>query len=71
MENWLDRLLTEHYELNLKILKLSNFILASTEYKKMNKEDQLLLQKQLDLMSDYLFVLALRIYRADNNEQNT
>lgn len=60
MENWKERLVKEHRELQLKISKLNAFINSDVFYE-LSGSDQLLLELQRDTMLSYEKVLFLRI----------
>lgn len=56
------RVVVEHDELAVKLEALQAFMLTST-FESLEDEDQDLLEKQCDNMSDYLWCLAARMSR--------
>lgn len=59
-ETYIDRMISEHEELNLKILKLKDFLFTET-FNTLDREEKELLERQLGAMSSYLQILERRI----------
>lgn len=66
MENYKERLITEHKELKEKFLKLVQFI-NSEEFFKLSNNNKQVLKNQKIVMELYLSVLSMRIYEDIDN----
>ena len=62
MSDFITRLQTELTDLDEKISKLEPFMSTET-FKELNRIDQILLEKQLEVMLDYSRVLNARLMR--------
>lgn len=62
MQTFKIRVIEELNELNLKINALNVFILSNV-FKTLDHQDQILLQRQLDVMGAYRHILEQRIER--------
>jgi len=61
LQDWQNRVLEEHWELDTKMANLIQFIENNEQYRKLSPKDQALLRYQLLLMEGYLEVLEERI----------
>jgi hypothetical protein len=66
MSTFLERLKEEEKELATKAIKLSQFI-STDAYQELSDGNQYLLQKQLELMAEYVNILGTRIELNINN----
>lgn len=60
MSDFLERLKQEEKELSVKAIKLQEFTLTNA-FQELSDANQILLHKQLEVMSDYIGVLVIRI----------
>lgn len=63
---WISRLHDEHRELDLKGMRLSQYIRENPAYKALPARDQFLLQTQANAMGQYFAILSERIWRAEH-----
>jgi len=61
LQDWQNRVLEEHWELDTKMANLIQFIENNEQYRNLSPKDQALLRYQLLLMEGYLEVLEERI----------
>jgi hypothetical protein len=66
MSTFLERLKEEEKELATKAIKLSQFI-STDAYQELSDGNQYLLQKQLEVMAEYVNILGTRIELNINN----
>jgi hypothetical protein len=66
MSTFLERLKEEEKELATKAIKLSQFI-STDAYQELSDGNQYLLQKQLEVMAEYVNILGPRIELNINN----
>ena len=60
MNNLKDKLLNEYEELNIKIIKLSEFI-TTAGFMELDSEPRHLLQLQIEAMRQYLSIIDIRL----------
>lgn len=61
MKDWHERLKTEAFELELKIVKLNDFLFSAYSTEKLSIQQRHLLQIQSDAMNTYLSILMMRL----------
>ena len=66
MSTFLERLKEEEKELATKAIKLSEFI-STDAYQELSDGNQYLLQKQLEVMAEYVNILGTRVELNINN----
>jgi hypothetical protein len=67
--NYIDRILKEESELDERICKLSAFI-DSKQFQELSDEDRNLLNLQLNAMQLYTSILGMRIFNAQDEEDD-
>lgn len=58
--NWIDRLKKEREELKDKVVKLDEFI-CSHSFTALSEANRIALQRQLNIMDEYLKILTVRL----------
>ena len=61
MSDFYTRLVDEHTELNIKFKALAEYIGHSPNFKSMSEDEQARLNRQFEIMTDYMDVLTERI----------
>jgi hypothetical protein len=69
MEEYMQRVLNEQFELNAKIVKLADFIENNQQYHMLQKEEQDDMVEQLKVMREYTKILERRILRFQKNRR--
>ena len=64
-QDWVQRMRTEHSDLDAKISKLEDFIFVNAQYKSLGMTEAILLRQQLVAMRSYREILSDRIGLAE------